>query len=235
MEVRQKTGRNRKIMIALVEDDKNIRELVVYTLGTMNMAAKGYAAPSEFYQSLAQERPSLVLLDLMLPEEDGLSVLRRLRAAPETARVPVIILTARGSEYDRVVGLNCGADDYVTKPFGMMELVARIKAVLRRTAAPAAEEYCAGALRVCPQQHLVTVDGARVTLTRKEYELLLLLMRSGGAVFSRDQLLNEIWGYSFTGENRTVDVHIRTLRQKLGSAGECIETVRGVGYRIRPQ
>lgn len=220
-------------MIYLVEDDSSIRELVIYTLNSLGMNAEGFAVPSEFWAAMKQETPQMVLLDLMLPEEDGLSVLKKMRNSTQWARLPVIILTARDSEYDRVIGLDQGADDYVTKPFGMMELIARIKAVLRRTE-PAAEseKYRVGALELDAVRHTVTVDRRPVTLTLKEYDLLHLLLQNPGMVFTRDQLLNQVWGYAFDGENRTVDVHIRTLRQKLGDSGECIETVRGIGYKL---
>ena len=168
----------------------------------------------------------------MLPEEDGLSVLRRLRQAPETANLPVILLTAKSSEYDKVIGLDGGADDYVAKPFGIMELVSRVKAVLRRTESAGQEEYRIGSLYVCPAKHLVLAGDQEVKLALKEFELLCLLLRNNGMVLTRDALLNQIWGYSFDGESRTVDVHIRNLRKKLGDAGACIETVKGIGYKI---
>ena len=219
-------------MIYLVEDDQNIRELVTYTLSSLGMAATGFAVPSAFWAALQRETPQLVLLDLMLPEEDGLSVLKKLRDSAKWARLPVIILTAKDSEYDRVVGLDRGADDYVTKAFGMMELVARIKALLRRVDPATEEIYRAGTLELNAVRHTVTAAGQPVTLTRKEYDLLRLLLQNPGMVFTRDQLLDRVWGYAFNGENRTVDVHIRTLRQKLGDAGECVETVRGLGYKL---
>ncbi|MCI2058905.1 MAG: response regulator transcription factor [Oscillibacter sp.] len=219
-------------MIYLLEDDASIRDLVIYTLESQGMEAQGFAAPSEFWQAAARQLPSLVLLDIMLPEEDGLSVLKKLRAGSATARLPVILLTAKSTEYDKVLGLDQGADDYVAKPFGMMELLSRIRALLRRTAERPAEELRRGALRVLPEKHLVFSGGESVTLTQKEFELLCLLLRSPGKVFSREQLIEQVWGYAFTGETRTVDVHVRTLRQKLGEAGECIETVRGYGYKI---
>lgn len=219
-------------MIYLVEDDQNIRELVTYTLSSLGMAATGFAVPSAFWAAMQRETPQLVLLDLMLPEENGLSVLKKLRDSAKWARLPVIILTAKDSEYDRVVGLDRGADDYVTKPFGMMELVARIKAVLRRVDPATEEIYRAGTLELNAVRHTVTAAGQPVTLTRKEYDLLRLLLQNPGMVFTRDQLLDRVWGYAFNGENRTVDVHIRTLRQKLGDAGECVETVRGLGYKL---
>ena len=219
-------------MIYLVEDDQNIRELVTYTLSSLGMAATGFAVPSAFWAAMQRETPQLVRLDLMLPEEDGLSVLKKLRDSAKWARLPVIILTAKDSEYDRVVGLDRGADDYVTKPFGRMELVARIKAVLRRVDPATEEIYRAGTLELNAVRHTVTAAGQPVTLTRKEYDLLRLLLQNPGMVFTRDQLLDRVWGYAFNGENRTVDVHIRTLRQKLGDAGECVETVRGLGYKL---
>ncbi len=220
-------------MIYLVEDDDNIRELVLYTLHSSGLEATGFASSEGFWKAMSLTLPQLVLLDLMLPGEDGMSVLRRLRGAGHTARIPVILLTAKDSEYDKVIGLESGADDYITKPFGMMELLARIKALLRRTeAGQHTVEYRVGSLSVCPNKHDVRVDGVPVSLTYKEFELLCTLLKSPGVVHTRDQLLNSVWGYAFDGESRTVDVHIRTLRQKLGGAGECIETVRGIGYKI---
>lgn len=220
-------------MIYLVEDDKSIRELIIYTLNNIDMEAKGFALPSEFWTALKDEKPNLILLDIMLPEEDGLHILKKLRAAYSTRNVPVMMLTAKGSEYDKVVGLDLGADDYMPKPFGMMELIARIKALLRRVnTASSDSDYQIENLYVCPPKHIVRVDNKEVVLTLKEFEILCELLRNGNVVLTRDQLLNKIWGYAFDGENRTVDVHIRTLRQKLGSAGELIKTVRGIGYKI---
>ncbi len=222
-------------MIYLVEDDNNIRELVLYTLTSSGLPAKGFASPADFWPAIELELPDLILLDIMLPGEDGLSVLKKLRSTTATASLPVMLLTAKGSEYDKVVGLDSGADDYVTKPFGMMELLARIKAMLRRaekTKPSIAQEFHIGQLYVCPAQHAVRVNGSEVSLTYKEFELLHLLLQNQSVVLTRDRLLNEIWGYGFDGESRTVDVHIRTLRQKLGEAGDYIETVRGVGYKI---
>ena len=220
-------------MIYLVEDDENIRELVVYTLASTGLEAQGFATPSAFWSAMQQQLPSLVLLDIMLPEEDGLSILTRLRENAKTKNLPVIMLTAKGTEYDKVRGFDAGADDYIPKPFGMMELLARVKALLRRTASEATEdEYQLGSLYVCPPKHQVRVDGENITLTLKEYQLLCLLLENQQVVLTRDQILNNVWGYSFTGESRTVDVHIRTLRQKLGSAGDLIQTVRGIGYTI---
>lgn len=219
-------------MIYLVEDDESIRELVVYTLKSQDLDAKGFEKPSLFWKELDKELPSLILLDIMLPEEDGISILKKLRARPDTRKLPIIMLTAKGSEYDTVLGLDSGADDYIPKPFRMMELISRIKARLRRVEDKGAEEYRMGNLYVCPSRYVVTVNQEPVSLTLKEYEMLCLLLKNSGMVLSRTQLLNQIWGYEFDGESRTVDVHIRTLRQKLGEAGDLIETVRGIGYKM---
>lgn len=221
-------------MIYLVEDDDSIRELVLYTLHTTGFEAEGFRNAADFWQALEKELPQLVLLDIMLPDEDGLHILKRLRAGAETADLPVMMLTAKSSEYDRVVGLDSGADDYMPKPFGMMELISRVRALLRRAAKPAAEDklLTAGSLAVDVKRRAVTVDGEPVILTYKEFELLCYLLENRGVVLSRDQILTKIWDYNYSGETRTVDVHIRTLRQKLGDAGALIETVRGVGYRL---
>ena len=221
-------------MIYLVEDDDSIRELVLYTLHTTGFEAEGFQNAADFWQALEKELPQLVLLDIMLLDEDGLHILKRLRAGAETADLPVMMLTAKSSEYDRVVGLDSGADDYMPKPFGMMELVSRVRALLRRAAKPAAEDklFTAGSLAVDVTRRTVTVDGEPVILTYKEFELLCYLLENRGVVLSRDQILTKIWDYNYSGETRTVDVHIRTLRQKLGDAGALIETVRGVGYRL---
>ena len=221
-------------MIYLVEDDDSIRELVLYTLHTTGFEAEGFRNAADFWQALEKELPQLVLLDIMLPDEDGLHILKRLRAGAETADLPVMMLTAKSSEYDRVVGLDSGADDYMPKPFGMMELVSRVRALLRRAAKPAAEDklFTAGSLAVDVKRRAVTVDGEPVILTYQEFELLCYLLENRGVVLSRDQILTKIWDYNYSGETRTVDVHIRTLRQKLGDAGALIETVRGVGYRL---
>ena len=220
------------MMIYLVEDDESIRERVIYTLKSQGFEAKGFERPSLFWKELEKEHPSLLLLDVMLPEEDGISILKKLRVRPDTRKLPIIMLTARGSEYDTVIGLDSGADDYIPKPFRMMELISRIRALLRRSEDHGAEEYQAGNLYVCPARHVVTVDNKKINLTLKEYEVLCLLLKNSGTVLSRTQLLNQVWGYEFDGESRTVDVHIRTLRQKLGTAGDLVETVRGVGYKI---
>ncbi len=220
-------------MIYFVEDDSNIRELVVYTLNSTGFDAIGFPRPSEFWKALKAKTPDLILLDIMLPEEDGLSILKKLRSEPETASVPVIILTAKADEFDKVKGFDLGADDYVPKPFGMMELVARVKAVLRRVERETApSEYTIGALYVCPKKHKVKVNGETVVLTLKEFDMLCYLLENKGIVLSRDQILNKVWGYSFDGESRTVDVHIRTLRQKLKEGGDAISTIRGIGYKI---
>ncbi len=220
-------------MIYLVEDDDNIRELVVYTLLSTGFEAVGFDRPSAFYKAMENEMPELVLLDIMLPEEDGLSVLSHFKSNKDTVNIPIIMLTAKGSEIDKVKGFELGADDYIAKPFGMMELVARVKARLRSSQVKLnIPEYSVGRLYVCPEKHIVTVDGNAVTLTLKEFEMLCMLLENSNVVLTRDRILNSIWGYSFDGESRTVDVHIRTLRQKLGDAGDIIETVRGVGYKI---
>ena len=220
-------------MIYLVEDDSNIREFVLYALSGQGMEAQGFERPSQFFAALERQLPELVLLDLMLPEEDGLSVLKKLRRSPSTRDVPVIILSAKDTEFDKVLGLDAGADDYLPKPFGMLELFSRIRAVLRRSrheSAPA--EYHVGRLQVYPARRQVLVDGAEVALTPKEFEILCLLLAHPGLVLSRGQIQDRVWGMEYLGETRTVDVHIRTLRQKLGPCGEMIETVRGVGYRF---
>lgn len=223
-------------MIYLVEDDKSIRELLVYTLNNSGLPANGFEKPSEFYRELRADDADLIILDIMLPECDGLTMLKNLRADEKTKHIPVMMLTAKGSEYDKVVGLDMGADDYMTKPFGMMELIARVKALLRRTKESGKNEngntLNIGCLSVIPSKYSVKVGGEKVVLTLKEFDLLCLLLQNKGTVFTRDKLLNKIWGYDFDGESRTVDVHVRTLRQKLGKAGKYIETVRGIGYKI---
>ena len=221
------------IMIYLLEDDENIRELVCYSLNVTGNEAEGFAAPSEFWRAVSENLPELVILDVMLPEEDGLQVLSKLRSRDTTSDIPVIMLTAKGSEFDKVMALDAGADDYITKPFGVMELVSRVKAVLRRSSVSSqGKTYAAGPLCLSVSKHMVTVSGNEVVLTYKEFELLKYLFENKGMVLTRDQILQHIWGYDFDGENRTVDVHIRTLRHKLSEAGSLIETIRGVGYRI---
>lgn len=219
-------------MIYCVEDDNAIRDLMLYTLGASGFQAKGFPDSTFFWQAMTEEKPELILLDIMLPGEDGITVLKRLRAASATANIPVIMATAKGSEFDKVIGLDTGADDYLVKPFGMMEMVARIKAVMRRTAPKTDQVLTCGNIVLDEVRHIVTVDGKQVVLTLKEYELLKLLMENAGQVFTRDILLSRIWGQDYLGETRTVDVHIGTLRTKLAKGGEKIETVRGVGYKM---
>lgn len=221
-------------MIYILEDDASIRKLVVYTLNSQGMEAEGFERPSRFWSALEERKPELLLLDIMLPEEDGLQVLKRLRGEPSTRRLPVIMLTAKSTEYDKVLGLDQGADDYLAKPFGMMELMARIRTALRHAGQEEGSggTYQVGELFVDPGRHIVRDGEREVSLTLKEFQLLCLLLQRQGTVFTRDQLLNTIWGYEFDGASRTVDVHIRTLRQKLGESGNCIETVRGIGYKI---
>ncbi len=221
------------MMIYCVEDDDNIRDLVIYALNSSGFLAAGFPDSNSFFQRLKRERPLLVLLDIMLPGTDGLSVLKQLKANSNTRDIPVIMLTAKGSEFDKVQGLDMGADDYVTKPFGVMELISRIKSVLRRTAPKAKpEDMHVANITLNKEKHRVLVDDEEIRLTFKEFELLQYLMENEGIVLSREKLLERIWGYDFEGETRTVDVHIRTLRRKLGTGESAIETVRGVGYRI---
>lgn len=220
-------------MIYCVEDDKNIRELVVYTLETTGFKAQGFEEGNSFFRALALETPELILLDVMLPGEDGLTILKKLKSSANTKDIPVIMVTAKGAEYEKVIGLDSGADDYVAKPFGMMELVSRVKAVLRRSK-PVEKNHLMnyGSIQINMEKHEVKVDGMKTILTLKEFELLERLAKRPGTVVTRDVLLNEIWGYDFDGETRTIDVHIRSLRQKLGVAGDYIETVRGIGYKL---
>ena len=220
-------------MIYCVEDEKNIRELLVYTLETTGFTAKGLADGKELCSAMKKELPSLILLDIMLPGEDGYGILTRLKSSPDTKNIPVIMVTAKDAEFDKVRGLEAGADDYITKPFGMMEFVARVKAVLRRCSRTEEnrELHC-GALRISVGRHEVHLGDQKVELTRKEFELLQYLIENKGLVMSRNQILCHVWGYDFDGETRTVDVHVRTLRQKLREAGNMVETIRGVGYRI---
>ena len=221
-------------MIFILEDDESIRELLVYALGSAGFEAEGFSLPSQLEKKMKTQIPRLLILDIMLPEEDGVSVLKKLRAKSETADLPVIMLTAKSTEFDKIVGLDAGADDYMTKPFGVMELVARVKALLRRSKkTKAKEEYTVGNIVLNVKHHSVKVNDEPVVLTLKEYELLECLMKNKGVVFSRDSLLESIWGYEFDGESRTIDVHVRTLRQKLGEGEKYIETIRGVGYKIR--
>ena len=220
-------------MIWCIEDDSGIRNMMIYTLRAAGFEADGFPDGAAFFEALTERSPELILLDIMLPGEDGISILGKLRQKAETASIPVIMATAKGTEYDKVLGLDLGADDYLVKPFGMMEMVSRVKAVLRRVTPREVEcLLCLGKLELDPKRHMVKVDGERVELTRKEYDMLRLFMESPERVFSREQLLSSVWGIDFAGETRTVDVHIGTLRDKLGACGNCIETVRGVGYRM---
>ena len=221
-------------MILCVEDDASIRDIEVYTLNSTGFEAKGVADGDAFRAALREQKPELVLLDVMLPGEDGVSLLRFLKSSPETAEIPVIMATAKGMEYDKIQSLDLGADDYLVKPFGMMEMVSRVKAVLRRCRpAPVQHILKSDGLTVNLDEHTVTADSERVQLTYKEFELLRLFLSHPGVAFTRDQLFSEIWGEDYIGETRTVDMHIRTLRQKLGKYGARIETVRGIGYRMR--
>lgn len=220
-------------MIYCVEDDAGIRDLMIYTLQASDLQAKGLPDADAFWAAMEKEKPKLILLDIMLPGEDGISILKKLKAQSTTADIPVIMATAKGTEYDKVIGLDLGADDYLAKPFGMMEMVSRVKAVLRRAYKDEKTDMVAvGKLTLNPQTHTVKADGEKVILTLKEFELLHKFMRHPGRVYSREQLLSDIWGADYVGETRTVDVHIGTLRTKLGECGEYIDTVRGVGYRL---
>lgn len=220
-------------MIYLLEDDTSIQNFVLYTLKNTGFEAEGFERPSDFWKRMEEEIPDLLLLDIMLPEEDGLSILKKLRARPATKRLPIIMLTAKNSEYDRVIGLDHGADDFVSKPFSMLELIARIRAVLRRAEpAQTSGDFSLGLLFVSSDRHEVKVGGKDVMLTNKEFELLCLLLRNKGIVLTRATLMDRVWGFESERENRTLDVHIRTLRVKLGEAGSYIETVRGIGYKI---
>ena len=218
-------------MIYLLEDDDGIRNFVLYALRSSGFEAEGFDAPSAFYTAMKERIPDLLLLDIMLPEEDGLSILKKLRADSSASGLPIILLTAKTTEFDKVTGPDSGADDYITKPFGAMELISRINALLRRTRG-AENKLTAGDITLIPSRHEVLRGEERLVLTLKEYELLAALMKEKGKVITRDELLSRVWGYDFTGESRTVDVHVRTLRSKLGDSGSIIETVRGVGYRV---
>lgn len=220
--------------VYIVEDDANIRNLVVYTLNASGYKARGFEEATEFYAAFRAGKPDLILLDIMLPKEDGMSILRKIRSNPEYAAIPVIMLTAKDSEYDKVLGLDGGADDYITKPFGMLELVSRIKAVMRRVNPEKEREvaYRIDGVSLYPKQREVYIDEKSVSLTMKEFDLLATLMETPGMVYKRDSLMEKIWDYSYEGDTRTVDVHIRSLRIKLGKYGDIIDTVRGVGYKV---
>ncbi|MCI6582391.1 MAG: response regulator transcription factor [Oscillospiraceae bacterium] len=220
-------------MIFCVEDDDGIRELMIYTLSASGFEAKGFSDGSALMDELKINKPELIMLDIMLPGEDGLSILKKIRTNAATADIPVIMATAKGTEYDKVIGLDQGADDYLSKPFGMMEMISRVKAVLRRTQPNKKSSVLKyGGIVLNNSEHTAEAEGRRINLTLKEYELLKIFMENPGLVFTRDQLLYNVWGAEFAGETRTVDVHIGTLRTKLGKCGSCIETVRGVGYRF---
>ena len=220
-------------LIYLLEDDESIRKLVIYALNSQGYEAEGFEAHELFRAAMEKQLPELILLDIMLPGEDGISILKRIRRDALTKDIPVIMLTAKNTEYDRVVGLDAGADDYISKPFGIMELTARVRAVLRRNArGQNLSEYNIGPLYICPEKRETSVNGEKVSLTYKEFTLLSLLAENSGIVMTREVLLDRVWGLGAERENRTLDVHIRTLRSKLGDAGYLIQTVRGVGYRL---
>lgn len=221
--------------IYYVEDDTSIRELVLYALKTAEFQVMGFENAASFYKRMKEQQPDLILLDIMLPDEDGVSILKKLKSRPDTENIPVIMMTAKSSEYDKVLGLDSGADDYITKPFGVMELISRVKAVIRRSdrsKGSAGEVLRIGELVLDEQKHEVYARGQEVSLTFKEFELLSYLMKNRGLVLSRDKILNTIWNYEYEGESRTVDVHIGSLRQKLGTCGDFIKTIRGIGYKI---
>ena len=223
-------------MIYCLEDDSSIRELMVYTLQASGFEACGFQDATAFWEMMKEKKPELVILDIMLPGEDGISILKKLKTSPVTEEIPVIMATAKGSEYDTVIGLDSGADDYLSKPFGMMEMVSRIKAVLRRSAPKKKQKQIkCGSIVIDEGKHTVTVNDKIILLTLKEYELLKLLAENTGQVFTRENLLSSVWGGDFVGETRTVDVHIGTLRTKLDECGDMIKTVRGVGYKMEGQ
>lgn len=220
-------------MIWCVDDDKTIRDIEVYTLTQTGFQAKGFSDGFSVLEALRSEKPELIVLDIMLPGKDGVEVLKEIRSRPDTRKIPIIMATAKGTEMDKIQGLDAGADDYLVKPFGVMEMVSRIKAVLRRCESASQDDTLSyGDITLSEKAHLVTVNGEKVSLTFKEFEILKLFIKNPGIVFSRDKLLSEIWGIDYLGESRTVDMHIKTLRQKLGLAGACIQTVVGVGYRM---
>lgn len=220
-------------MIFCVEDDASIRDIEIYTLQSTGFEAEGFASGEELFEALRTKSPELLLLDVMLSGDDGVTILRKLRANPVTSSLPVIMATAKGTEYDKIMSLDLGADDYLVKPFGMMEMVSRVRAVLRRVSPKQEMQILrAGEIEMNLNEHTVTVEGERIALTLKEFDVLRLFMAHPGMVFTRDRLLSDVWGTDYDGETRTVDVHIRTLRQKLGVCGEHVKTVRGVGYRM---
>ena len=220
-------------MIWCVEDDSSIRDIEVYALASTGFEAKGFEDGDSFWDALQAEKPELVVLDVMLPGKDGVTLLKMMRQKEEFQNIPVIMATAKGTEYDKIQSLDLGADDYLVKPFGIMEMVSRVKAVLRRCRRPAPSNLLKlDGLVLNPEEHTVTINGERVMLTYKEYELLHLFLSQPGIAFTREQLLSSVWNTEYAGETRTVDMHIRTLRQKLGSYGSLIETVRNVGYRL---
>ena len=220
-------------MIFCVEDDLSIRDIEVYTLNSTGFAAEGYTDGQELFRALKEKTPELIILDVMLPGDDGITILKKLKNNSSTAQIPIIMATAKGAEYDKIIGLDLGADDYLVKPFGMMEMVSRVRAVLRR-AKPKdnIETMKISGLVMNLQEHVVTIDNKKIELTMKEFEMLRVFMSHIGMVFTRDLLLTDIWGMDYDGETRTVDVHVRTLRQKLEKYGELIETVRGIGYKL---
>ena len=217
-------------MIYIVEDDRNIQEIELFALKNSGYQAVGFETAKEFYKALAEKLPELILLDIMLPDEDGLSILKRLRTRADTQKIPVILVTAKSTEIDKVKGLDGGADDYIAKPFGVMEMIARVKALLRRSGGAEESLMTCGNVTLDSEKRMVYVNGKPVELTYKEFELLKLLMKNHGIVISRDVIMERVWDSSFEGESRTIDVHVRTLRQKLGDGGALIKTIRNVGY-----
>ena len=217
-------------MIYIVEDDRNIQEIELFALKNSGYTAAGFETAKEFFKAMESKLPELILLDIMLPDEDGLSILRKLRARVDTQKIPVILVTAKSAEIDKVKGLDGGADDYITKPFGVMEMISRVKALLRRSGGAGDGLLTCGSVTLDKEKRMVYVDGEPVELTYKEFELLRLLMKNHGIVISRDVIMERVWDSSFEGESRTIDVHVRTLRQKLGESGALIKTIRNVGY-----
>ena len=219
-------------MIYIVEDDRNIQEIELFALKNSGYAAEGFETARGLWQALERKKPELILLDIMLEDEDGLEILRKLRRSAETRRIPVILVTAKSSEIDRVKGLDAGADDYICKPFGVMEMIARVKALLRRSGSEQSELLICGDITLDKEKRMVYAHGEPIDLTYKEFELLRLLMKNHGIVISRDVIMERVWESTFEGESRTIDVHVRSLRQKLGERGALIKTIRNVGYMI---